>query len=73
MLNKWCKGFLAHSKGRVWLDVNETSIVQGFPYVFPKMFLGLAFERDILEFSIKLVLGTTSISKAPYRIALVKL
>lgn len=73
MLNKWCKGFLAYSKGRVWLDVNKTSIVQGFLNVFPKKFLGLALERDILEFSIKLVLSITSISKTPYKMALVEL
>lgn len=40
--------------------------------VFPKELLGLPSERD-LEFSIDLLLGTTSISKATYRMASTKL
>lgn len=49
----------------------STLMVYKFFNVFPNNLLGLALEREV-EFSIKLALGTTLISKAPYRMALVE-
>jgi hypothetical protein len=47
-------------------------VVKEFPDVFFEDLPGLPPDREI-EFSIDLLLGTTPISKAPYRMALVEL
>jgi len=47
-------------------------VVQEFEDVFPEEVPGLPPHRDV-EFSINLVLGTGSVSMAPYRMAPVKL
>jgi len=47
-------------------------VVEEFLDVFPEDLPGLPPDR-VLEFSIDIILGTTPISKAPYRMALVEL
>ena len=47
-------------------DMENIPIVREYSEIFPKDFSGLPPEREV-EFFIDLVLGTTSISKAPYR------
>ncbi|WVZ93523.1 hypothetical protein U9M48_039495 [Paspalum notatum var. saurae] len=49
-------------------DIKKIAVVCEFPDVFPKELPGLPLDRDA-EFRIKLVPGTTSISKRPYRMA----
>ena len=44
----------------------DIPIVCEFPYVFPDELPGLLPDRDV-EFKIELVLGTTPISRRPYR------
>jgi len=54
------------------LKIEDITVVQEFPYVFPKELLGLPLEREI-EFVIELAHGTEPISKPPYRMALLEL
>ncbi|RVW53900.1 hypothetical protein CK203_101210 [Vitis vinifera] len=50
------------------LKLEDIPIVRDYPDVFPKDLPGLPPDREV-EFTIDLALGTTSISKAPYRMA----
>ena len=50
------------------LKLDDILVVREFPDVFPKDLLGIPIDRKI-EFSIDLLLGTSPISKAPYRMA----
>ena len=50
------------------VKLEDISIVRDFPNVFPGELPGLPPKREV-EFTIELVLGTTPILKAPYRIA----
>ena len=43
-------------------------MINEFPNVFPKELLGLPPEREV-DMSIEVLLGTTPISRAPYRMA----
>ncbi|XP_054791489.1 uncharacterized protein LOC129297150 [Prosopis cineraria] len=52
--------------------LDKIRVVNEFPEVFADEVSGLSVEREI-EFLINLVLGTKPISKAPYRMALIKL
>ena len=54
------------------LKLDDIPVVREFSDVFPKDLLGIPIDREI-EFSIDLLLGTSPISKAPYRMALTKL
>ena len=49
-------------------DVEKILVVREFPDVFPKELLGIPPEREV-DLSIRIVPGTTPISKAPYRMA----
>ena len=69
-LRKGCQGFLAsgvdlQSKE---LEIEDIPIVQEFPDVFPDDLLRLPPNHEV-EFSVDLLLNTTLISKAPYRMA----
>ena len=67
-LKKGCEAFLSlvlnSKKGQVKLE--DIPVVKEFPDVFPKELLGLPPERE-LDLSIEILLGTTPISRAPYR------
>ena len=54
------------------LKLDDIPVVREFSDVFPKDLLGIPIDREI-EFSIDLLLGTSPISKAPYRMALTEL
>ena len=54
------------------LKLDDIPIMREFPVVFPEDLLGIPIDREI-EFSIDLLLGTSPILKAPYRMAPTKL
>ena len=75
MLIKGCVGYLAHvvdTTVEVVTELSDVRVVCKFPDVFPKELLGLPLDRE-MKFEIELLHGTTPISKAPYRMALVEL
>lgn len=74
LLSEGCIGVLAYvvSKTEIRVRIEETPIIQEFSNVFLKELLGLGLKQKI-KLSIKLVLGTTLISKALYRITTTKL
>ncbi|XP_075479383.1 uncharacterized protein LOC142520264 [Primulina tabacum] len=63
-------GFLVYavdlSQDEQW--ISDIPVVCEFPDVFPEEIPGFPPEREI-EFSIELILGTESVSQAPYRLA----
>lgn len=65
MSSKGCTGFLAHVVSMVELDPNieDTLVVQEFINVLLKELPGSAHEQEV-EFSKKLALNITTISKA---------
>ena len=70
-----CQGFLASVVDTTQVEKSKYEdilIVRDFLDVFPKEFPGLPPDRAI-SFEIELLLGTTPVSKAPYRMALAKL
>ncbi|KAA0047501.1 hypothetical protein E6C27_scaffold498G001280 [Cucumis melo var. makuwa] len=70
LLRKGCTVFLAHIVvvQREKLKPEDVPVVKEFLDVFPDDLSGLPPDREI-EFTIELLLGTTSISQAPYRMA----
>ncbi|GKG22370.1 hypothetical protein Tco_0387673, partial [Tanacetum coccineum] len=48
--------------------LEDVTIVQDFPEVFPEDLLGLPLTRQV-EFQIDLVLGAAPVARAPYRLA----
>ena len=50
------------------VKLDDIPIVRYYPDVFSEELPGLPPKREV-EFTIKLVLGTTSVSKTPYRMA----
>lgn len=76
MLNKRCVGYLAYIGNRVDIElgpnVRGTLMVYEFPNIFLNNLLRLALKREV-QFSIKLTLGTTLISKALYCMTLTEL
>jgi hypothetical protein len=54
------------------LDISTILVMSEFVDVFPNEISGLPPEREV-EFGIELLLGTTLISKTPYRMAPAKL
>ena len=69
-LRKGCEAFLAlvldSKRGHVNLE--DILVIKEYPDVFPKELLSLPHERE-LDLSIEVLLGTTPISRAPYRMA----
>ncbi|NBK90373.1 RNA-directed DNA polymerase, partial [Listeria monocytogenes] len=74
LLKNGCQAFLAHvtDLNKNTSVLNDISIVNKFPDVFPEELPGLPPEREI-EFCIDLEPGTKPISKAPYRMAPIEL
>ena len=70
MIKKGCKGYLATVRDTQQgeLKLEDILVVREFPDVFPENLSGLPPNREI-EFSIDLLLGSSPISKAPYRMA----
>ena len=67
-LRKGCEAFLAlvlDSK-REQVNLEDIPVIKEFPNVFPEELPGLPPEREV-DLSIKVVLGTNPISRAPYR------
>lgn len=52
--------------------VEDIPVVQEFIDVFPESILGLPLKHDI-DFTIELILGAASISRAPYRMSVPEL
>ena len=67
-LRKGCVAFLAlvldFKRGQIELE--NILIVREFPDVFPKELQGIPLEK-VVDLSIEILLGTTPISRAPYR------
>ena len=74
LLGRGCKGFLCNvvETDAVEPSLQDILIVREFPAIFPEEILGMPPIREV-EVYIDLVLGTTPISKGPYRMAPVKL
>ncbi|RVW66053.1 RNA-directed DNA polymerase-like [Vitis vinifera] len=69
LLKKGCQGFLSYVVNEENdLKLEDIPIVKDYLDVFPKDLLGLPPEREV-EFTIDVTLGTTPISKVPYRMA----
>jgi len=70
LLRRGCQGFLATVTGKneTELKLEDMAVVKEYPDVFPKELPGLSPDREI-ELSIDLLPGSSSISKAPYRMA----
>nr|GFB31883.1 hypothetical protein [Tanacetum cinerariifolium] len=74
LLYNGCEGFLAtiHDMTSEVPTIHDQPIVLEFPYVFPDELPGIPPVREV-EFNIELIPGAEPISKAPYRMAPVKL
>ena len=74
LMRKGCETFLAvildSKRGQV--DVEKILVVREFLDVFPKELLGIPLEKEV-DLSIEIALGTTPMSRAPYRMALTEL
>ena len=62
------RSLTSHLHTLVAKSVMDVPIVREYPDVFPEELLGLPSVRAI-EFAIDLILGTTPIAKAPYRMS----
>ena len=73
-MRKGCETFLAvildSKRGQV--DVEKIPVVREFPDVFPEELSGILLEREV-DLAIEIVLGTTPVFRAPYRMAPAKL
>ena len=69
-MRKGCETFLAvildSKRGQV--DVENIPVAREFPNVFPEELPSIPLEREV-DLSIKIVPGTTSMSRAPCRMA----
>ena len=74
LLRRECQGFLATvtDKNETELKLEDIEVVKEYPNVFPEKLPGLPPYREI-EFSIDLLPKSSSISKAPYRMALAEM
>ncbi|XP_012448824.1 uncharacterized protein LOC105772014 [Gossypium raimondii] len=70
LVHKGCEAFLAlvHNLGSIDSSVGDIRTIKEFPYVFPEELPWLPPDREI-QFGIKILLGTASVSIAPYRMA----
>ena len=78
LLRKGCQDFLAYVSNENEVSLEDISDVRDFPNVFPDDLLNLPLEMEVeftidVGFTIDLVPGTNSISKAPYRMAPIEL
>ena len=73
-IRKGCEAFLAlvldSKRGQVNLE--DIPVIKEFPNVFSEELSGLPLEREV-DLSIEVLPETTSISRAPYRMALTEL
>ncbi|XP_063938038.1 uncharacterized protein LOC135147914 [Daucus carota subsp. sativus] len=74
LLRQGCQAYLAHvvDKRKEPVKLEEITVVNEFPDVFPEELPGLPPDREI-EFAIELAPGTEPVSKAPYRMAPVEM
>ena len=73
-LRRGCEAFLAlilDSK-REQVNLENIPVIREFPDVFPEELPGVPPEREV-DLSIEVVQGTNSISRTPYRVALIEL
>ncbi|XP_017635904.1 uncharacterized protein LOC108477955 [Gossypium arboreum] len=70
LVRKGCKAYLAFvsSSSFAKLSAKDVRIVRGFPNVFLEELFGVPLDKEV-EFGIELLLGTTPVSIAPYRMA----
>jgi len=70
LLGHGCQGFLTTivNKDGMETKIENIAVIREYPDVFPEELPGLPPYREV-EFSIDLLPGTSSISKAPYRMA----
>lgn len=70
-MSKGCEGFLASISVNLEMPrptLDGVEVVRSFPEVFPNDITGLPPVREV-EFGIEIILRTTPMSKAPYRLA----
>ena len=69
-LRKGCEAFLAlvFDSKRGQVNSEDILVINEFPDVFLEELLGLPFEREV-DLAIEVLPGTTTISRAPYRMA----
>ncbi|XP_074327576.1 uncharacterized protein LOC141665490 [Apium graveolens] len=74
LLRQGCEAYLAHVKDveKESLKIEDIHVVKEFPDIFPDELPGLPSDREI-EFTIDLAPGKESVSKAPYRMALIEM
>ena len=73
LIRSGCEGFIAFiAEDNESKTVDEIPVVRKFPDLFPDEIPSLPPIRE-LDFTIELQLGTTPISKAPYRMAPIEL
>ncbi|XXG74437.1 hypothetical protein AAC387_Pa07g3160 [Persea americana] len=69
LMKEGCEGYIAFiSEDKKSKGVDENSVLCELPDIFPDEVPGLPPVREI-DFTIELALGTSLISKAPYRMA----
>ena len=70
LLRKGCEAFLAMvlDSKRGQIELENILVVKDFPDVFPEELPGISPVREV-ELSIKILLGTSPTSRAPYRMA----
>ena len=74
LLRKGCEAFLSlvlDSK-RGQIELENILVVKDFPDVFPEELPGIPPEREV-DLSIEILLGTIPTSRAPYKMASIKL
>ena len=74
LLRQGCEAYLAHvvDNQKEVRNLEEISVVNKFPDIFPDELPGLPPDREI-EIAIELAPGTEPVSKAPYRMAPVEM
>ncbi|XP_074374560.1 uncharacterized protein LOC141714967 [Apium graveolens] len=74
LLRKGCEAYLAHvvDTKKETPNLDEIPIVREYPDILREELPGLPPDQEI-EFSIDLILGAEPVSKAPYRMAPVKM
>lgn len=74
MRKKTCRVYLVSLTGTLLeeLTLNKVPVVQEYADIFPNDLLGASIDRQV-EFTIDLIPGVATVSKAPYRMTLKEL